>query len=77
MQEAAEAENAQVETFLNSVPLLKPLSLGDKQRLIQAFEEVLFPAHTVIITEGEPGDKFYIVKRCARTRAVQSSGGGV
>lgn len=66
MQEAAEGEVGQIETFLNSVPLLKPLTREAKMRLVDAFVEEVFPADTVIITEGEPGDRFYIVKRWVR-----------
>ena len=62
VQEAAEGEVNQIELFLNSVPLLSPLSREAKRRLVDAFVEEAFPAGSAIIREGDPGDKFYIVK---------------
>jgi CRP-like cAMP-binding protein len=62
VQEAAEGEVGQIELFLNSVPLLNPLSREAKLKLVDAFSEEVFPVGTVIIREGDPGDKFYIVK---------------
>ena len=62
MQEAAEGEVGQIELFLNSVPLLNPLSRESKAKLVDAFVEEIFPAGSVVIREGDPGDKFYIVK---------------
>jgi cGMP-dependent protein kinase 2 len=62
VQEAAEGEVGQIELFLNSVPLLSPLSRAAKLQLVDAFLEETFKAGAVIIQEGDPGDKFYIVK---------------
>lgn len=66
MEEFAKAESHQIELFLNQVPLLAKLSRPDKQRLVDAFVEESFPAGATIIREGDPGDKFYIIKRCAQ-----------
>lgn len=40
------------------------------QRLFAKFEEVRFPAGAAVVTQGEPGDYFYVVKagRCVVTR---------
>lgn len=65
VQEHAEGELGQIELFLNSVPLLSPLHRDAKLRLVDAFAEEMFAAGSIIIREGDPGDKFYIVKRCA------------
>ncbi|WIA37000.1 hypothetical protein OEZ86_008237 [Tetradesmus obliquus] len=62
MEEFAKAESHQIELFLNQVPLLAKLSRPDKQRLVDAFVEESFPAGATIIREGDPGDKFYIIK---------------
>ena len=62
VQEAAEGEVGQIELFLNSVPLLSPLSREAKLKLVDAFLEETFPSGSIIIREGDPGDKFYIVK---------------
>lgn len=64
MQEFAEGQVREVEVFLNSVPLLQPLTREQKIRLVDAFTEESFPAGHTIIREGDPGNKFYIVKRC-------------
>jgi hypothetical protein len=63
MEEFAKAESSQIELFLNQVPLLAKLSRADKQRLVDAFVEESFHAGATIIREGDPGDKFYIIKR--------------
>jgi hypothetical protein len=62
MQEAAEGEVGQIEVFLNNVTLLKGLTKEQRLRLVDAFREEVFPAETVIIKEGDAGDKFYIIK---------------
>lgn len=53
---------SQVELFLNSVPILAPLSSEEKQRLVDAFEEVVLPPGSKVVVEGDAGDKFYIIK---------------
>lgn len=62
MQEAAQGQVGQIELFLNNVTLLKDLTKEQRLRLVDAFTEVTFPADAVIIKEGDPGDKFYVVK---------------
>ncbi len=44
IQEAAEGEVGQIELFLNSVPLLNPLSRQAKMQLVDAFIEESFAA---------------------------------
>jgi hypothetical protein len=61
----------QIELFLNSVPLLSQLSREAKLRLVDAFVEEPFAANTEIIREGDPGDKFYIVKRWGHSKGVR------
>lgn len=62
MQEAAEGQVGQIELFLNNVTLLKDLTKEQRLRLVDAFTEESFPAESVIIKEGDAGDKFYIIK---------------
>lgn len=62
VQTSAEEEIGQVELFLNSVPLLSPLSREDKMRVVDALVEEPFAAGTKVIVEGDKGDKFFIIK---------------
>eukprot|EP00798_Chlamydomonas_sp_ICE-L_P031872 gene31872-7080_t len=62
VQMAAEESTSQVEIFMNSVSLLSSLSREQKLQLVDAFVEENYSAGSSIITEGETGDKFYIIK---------------
>lgn len=53
---------SQVELFLNSVPILAPLSRDERLRLVDAFEESTFTPGSKVIVEGDRGDLFYIIK---------------
>lgn len=61
-QEGNEAAVSQVEIFINSVPILSPLSKEEKLRLVDAFEEKVYEKGQPVITQGEAGDFFYIIK---------------
>lgn len=62
VREGHMTETSQIELFLNSVPILSPLSREEKLRLVDALEEVVYPASNTVIKQGEPGDLFYIIK---------------
>lgn len=62
VREVQENQSSQVEIFLNSVPILSPLSREEKLRLVDAFDESMYPAGTKVINEGDAGDLFYIIK---------------
>ena len=62
VQETAETEGAQVELFLNSVPILQKLSMEERRRLAGALEEVTFDKGARVVQQGDPGDLFYIIK---------------
>lgn len=47
--------------ILSTVPLFEPLSVAAKEHLASRLEVRSVPAGTRIITEGEPGEDFYIV----------------
>jgi hypothetical protein len=47
--------------ILSTVPLFEPLSVAAKEHLASRLEVRSAPAGTRIISEGEPGDAFYIV----------------
>jgi len=62
VQTVAEAAVGEVSLFLNSVPLLNPLSVEQKNELVHAFTEICFQAGMTVIREGEVGDRFYVIK---------------
>lgn len=62
VQESAETEGAEIELFLNSVPLLQKLSLEERARVAGALEELVFEKGARVVQQGDPGDLFYIIK---------------
>lgn len=50
------------EGFLEDVPLLKPLKPYERAKIADALETAKFKAGDHIITEGEPGDNFYMLE---------------
>ncbi|KAG1676370.1 hypothetical protein FOA52_001165 [Chlamydomonas sp. UWO 241] len=62
VETAAKESVSQVEVFLNSVPLLAKLTVEAKMELVHAFTEECYAAGMTVITEGEMGDRFYIIK---------------
>lgn len=75
VREVQESESSQLELFLNSVPILAPLSRDEKLTLLDAFEEHRFSAGQMVVRQGEPGDLFYIIKE-GEAVVYQDSGGG-
>ncbi|EFN51455.1 hypothetical protein CHLNCDRAFT_49225 [Chlorella variabilis] len=75
VREVQESESAQLELFLNSVPILAPLSRDEKLTLLDAFEEQRFTAGQTVVRQGDPGDLFYIIKE-GEAVVYQDSGSG-
>eukprot|EP00878_Enallax_costatus_P004895 GHUV01005150.1.p1 GENE.GHUV01005150.1~~GHUV01005150.1.p1 ORF type:complete len:499 (+),score=133.52 GHUV01005150.1:478-1974(+) len=75
LRNAAEAQASEVELFLNSVPILNPLSQEEKLQLVDAFDEKTYQPGEKVVTEGEPGDYFYIIKE-GEAVVHQSAPGG-
>lgn len=48
--------------FLKKVPLLQGLDSGTLQKVADALKRVEFAAGSKIVTEGEPGDDFYLIE---------------
>jgi cGMP-dependent protein kinase len=59
--------------FLDSVPMFAYLTSQDKEKLLSALSAQRFFAGKHVVTEGEPGDVFYIIKE----GAVTCSAGGI
>ena len=75
MRETQQSATSQIEIFLNSVPILKPLSTEEKMRLVDALEEKVYKTGTRVISQGESGDLFYIIKEGEAAVFEDSPGG--
>ncbi|KAF5842551.1 kinase-like domain-containing protein, partial [Dunaliella salina] len=62
VQAEAEQDYCQRLVFLNSVPLLSNLSRDQKAMISNALVEEVYEAGQNVVSAGEVGDKFYIVK---------------
>jgi cAMP-dependent protein kinase regulator len=62
LMESTFARRRMYEGFLGEVPLLSSLTAWERSKIADALETLKFPAGTVIITEGEPGDSFYLLE---------------
>ena len=59
---AASEKRKMYEGFLEEVPLLSSLKPYERAKIADALESVKVPSGTNIITEGEPGDAFYLLE---------------
>ena len=50
------------ESFLEEVPLLKDLTSYERSKIADALETTKYPSGSTIITEGDVGDKFYMLE---------------
>jgi MFS family permease len=48
-------------SLLRSLPLFAPLGAPELEGLAHGLDETSVPAGTVVVREGEPGDRFYVV----------------
>ena len=66
--------------FLKKVPLLQGLDSGTLQRVADALKRVEFAAGSKIVTEGEPGDDFYLIEdgevKCTKRNGAISASRG-
>ncbi|EAU34971.1 cAMP-dependent protein kinase regulatory subunit [Aspergillus terreus NIH2624] len=50
------------EAFLEEVPLLSSLQPYERSKIADALEPIKYPSGSTIITEGDPGDAFYLLE---------------
>lgn len=50
------------EAFLEEVPLLASLKPYERAKIADALDTIKYPAESTIITEGDPGDAFYLLE---------------
>ncbi|KAJ5953113.1 hypothetical protein N7454_000009 [Penicillium verhagenii] len=50
------------EAFLEEVPLLSSLKPYERAKIADALDTIKFPAESTIISEGDPGDAFYLLE---------------
>ncbi|KAJ5683355.1 cAMP-dependent protein kinase regulatory subunit [Penicillium macrosclerotiorum] len=50
------------EAFLEEVPLLSSLKPYERSKIADALDTIKYPAGATIITEGDPGDAFYLLE---------------
>ena len=63
--DASAGERTHVLTLLHGVPCLEPLDMASLGYLATAVENLSVPAGTDIVRQGDPGDRFYVVKEGA------------
>jgi len=71
VKEAAQKKRQRYDTFLAKVPLLASMDAYERSQLADALKVETFSAGQTIVTEGEIGQKFYIIEEgaCAATKA--------
>jgi cAMP-dependent protein kinase regulator len=62
VKEAAQKKRTRYDTFLAKVPLLASMDAYERGQLTDALKPELLPAGGVIVSQGEEGNKFYIIE---------------
>lgn len=61
LMETNSARYQMYDKFLKGVPALAPLTAAERKKLIVALKDETFSAGDLIIKQGDPGEKFYIL----------------
>lgn len=73
VRDAAQKKREKYESFLKQVPLLKKMDDYQRSQISDALKEEQVAADTVIVKEGEEGNKFYIVAEGNATAVKEGS----
>mmetsp|Transcript_15859 Transcript_15859/g.51973 ORF Transcript_15859/g.51973 Transcript_15859/m.51973 type:complete len:718 (-) Transcript_15859:2059-4212(-) len=63
VREVAQAQTSERDVFLNSVPILSPLTGEERMRVSEALHEKDFKPGEMVVKQGEAGELFYIVMK--------------
>lgn len=74
VKEAAQKKRQRYDTFLAKVPLLTSMDAYERSQLADALKPEMFTDGAAICTQGEVGNKFYIIEE---GEAVASKGGQI
>jgi len=71
VKDAASKKRQLYENFLKSVPLLESMDAYERSKISDALKTEMFTEGHVIVRQGDPGDKFYIVEegRCVALKS--------
>jgi cAMP-dependent protein kinase regulator len=61
VRDAAQKKRETYESFLKSVPLLEKMTAYEKAQIADALKEEMVADGAIIVSEGDAGDKFYIL----------------
>lgn len=62
LMESTFSRRRMYENFLEEVPILSTLTAYERSKIADALETQKYPAGTVIIKEGDPGEDFYLLE---------------
>ena len=49
--------------FFKDIPLFSGLSASDHGQLLQVAVRKIYPRHKILVQEGDPGDRFYLLRK--------------
>lgn len=67
VKDASQAKRDKFEKILNQVPLLAGMDSYERSQLADALKEITFKQGDMIITQGEDGDRFYLIEKGTAT----------
>ncbi|KAF4668283.1 hypothetical protein FOZ61_006685 [Perkinsus olseni] len=75
VKDAAAHKRERYESFLKSVPLLASMDAYERGQIADALKPVSVAAGEMVVTQGEPGDTFYVIEEGACEALKERDGG--